>query len=49
MLAAGALYDLFARYVWVWLIALALAGLAGAIALTIQDRGPAETRGLAAA
>lgn len=39
MILAGVLFDLFARYVWVWIIALVLALLAGAIALTIRD-GP---------
>lgn len=37
MVLAGALFDLFARYVWVWIVALALAVLAGVIALTIRD------------
>ncbi|MGH6717928.1 MAG: MFS transporter [Alphaproteobacteria bacterium] len=39
MVAAGAIFDLSARYIWVWFIALALAALAGAIALTIRDTG----------
>jgi MFS family permease len=39
MILAGVLFDLFARYVWVWIIALALAVLAGVITLTIRD-GP---------
>ncbi len=49
MLLAGVLYDLYARYVWVWIIAFALAALAGAIALTIRDRGPSAAPTLAAA
>ncbi|MEX2649801.1 MAG: MFS transporter [Alphaproteobacteria bacterium] len=49
MLAAGVLYDLYARYVWVWIIAFALAALAGAIALTIRDPGPSPAPTLATA
>ncbi len=49
MLAAGAIFDLSARYVAVWIIALALAALAGVIALTIRDEGPAGAPTLAPA
>jgi MFS family permease len=38
MVLAGVLYDLFARYLWTWLIALALAALAGFVTLAIRDR-----------
>jgi MFS family permease len=41
MVLAGVFYDLFARYLWTWLIALVLAVLAGLIALSIRDRGEA--------
>ncbi|MSP84094.1 MAG: MFS transporter [Alphaproteobacteria bacterium] len=38
MVSAGVLYDLLARYLWTWLIALVLAVLAGIITLSIRDR-----------
>ncbi|MFX5884947.1 hypothetical protein ABTE50_19120, partial [Acinetobacter baumannii] len=34
----GWLFDQFARYDWVWIAAVGLAGLAGLLALTLRDR-----------
>jgi len=34
----GWLFDLFARYDWVWIAAIGLAALAGLLALTLRDR-----------
>jgi MFS family permease len=41
--AAGVLFDLFARYAWVWLASVALAVGAGLVALTIAERRRADT------
>jgi MFS family permease len=36
----GWLFDQFARYDWVWIAAVGLAGLAGLLALTLRERAP---------
>ena len=42
-MTAGALYDLFARYDWVWIIALALAFLAAILAWSVPEKREAVT------